>query len=60
VRPKTLAERAEECTEVQRRLKDEAAERRKATAASGGDRPAFGLSQRSGQAGRAAMSRRNP
>jgi hypothetical protein len=59
-RPKTLAERAEECTDVQRRLKQEAAERRKETAANGEARPAFGLSQRTGQTGRASMIRRTP
>jgi hypothetical protein len=51
-RPKTLAERAEECTDVQRRLKEEAAERRRTAIAKGAPREPVGLSQRTLQSGR--------
>jgi hypothetical protein len=45
---KTPADRAEECTAVQRRLKEEAADRRKIALASGNMRKPTGLSQQSG------------
>jgi hypothetical protein len=59
-RPRTPAERSEEFDAVQRRLKAEAAERRKARAANGAERPPAGLSQQTGLAGRAAARRRTP
>jgi hypothetical protein len=46
-RSSSLAQRGEECAAIQRRLKEEAAERRKQAASSGVTRPATGLSQRS-------------
>jgi hypothetical protein len=46
------AERAEESAAVQRRLKQQAAERRVLASASGNKRVPTGLSQRAGQQGR--------
>jgi hypothetical protein len=46
-RSTSLEQRGEQCAAVQRRLKEEAAERRRQAAASGIARPATGLSQRS-------------
>jgi hypothetical protein len=58
-RPRTPAERAEEFTAVQRRLKAEAAERRKQSESDGSKRRPTGLSQQTGLSGRAA-ARRTP
>jgi hypothetical protein len=46
-RSTSLSQRGEECAAVQRRLKEEAAERRQQAADSGVTRHATGLSQRS-------------
>jgi hypothetical protein len=59
-RGRTPAERAEEFSAVQRRLKSEAAARRKLSEESGNKRPAMGLSQQTGLSGRAAGRRRTP
>lgn len=59
-RGRTPAERAEEFSAVQRRLKSEAAARRKSSEESGTKRPAMGLSQQTGFSGRAASRRRTP
>jgi hypothetical protein len=59
-RGRTPAERAEEFTAVQRRLKSEAAERRKLSEQNGTKRPAMGLSQQTGLSGRHATRPRTP
>jgi hypothetical protein len=50
-RPRTPAERGEEFMAVQRRLKEEAAARRKVSQAKGSPRRATGLSQQTGRSG---------
>ena len=59
-RGRTPAERAEEVTAIQRRLKSEAAARRKSSEENGTKRPAMGLSQQTGFSGRTAARRRTP
>ena len=59
-RGRTPAERAEEHSAVQRRLKSEAAARRKLVEDSGTKRQAFGLSQQTGLSGRGGSRRRTP
>jgi hypothetical protein len=59
-RGRTPAERAEEFSAVQRRLKSEAAARRKLNEENGTKRPALGLSQQTGLSGRGASRRRTP
>jgi hypothetical protein len=59
-RGRTPAERAEELIAHQRRLKSEAAARRKSSEENGTKRPAMGLSQQTGFSGRTAARRRTP
>ena len=59
-RGRTPAERADEFAAVQRRLKSEAAARRKFTEENGTKRPAFGLSQQTGLSSRGGSRRRTP
>jgi hypothetical protein len=59
-RGRTPAERAEELTAIQRRLKSEAAARRKLSQERGTKRQAFGLSQQTGLSGRHSGRPRTP